>query len=309
MVDLTIQHLVENIVVRNSKVFKFILSKVFDINIIPPESRFLSFIFPSKDLPKIFSKKTYNIPNSLEELLNENIELKEEGDLFLFYKPVYPFNKDKIKEILILNRINRGKLYLLENLCFLFPEYLEMNYSTFGTLMCEEGYLPISWRYFLAIMVFIYLIQAVSTIKSQYLLTILEDLFLINGGNKEWLIHGLKKVPEKLSGLSKYNNIMAHQPWKLQTTTIKELFEKHNLNWSFSEFVQASLILFYFHKLASITESLGISVRHSFSYKSLKKDSEFTDIMNDGYSTSEETETEFQTFLKKRDKKGKSIYI
>ncbi len=133
--------------------FKYILSKVFDINIIPPESRFLNFIFSSKDLPRIFSKKTYNIPDSLDELLNENVELKEEGDLFSFYKPVYPLNKQKLKEILVFNRINRGKLYLLENLSFLYPDYLEMNYSTFGTLMCEEGFLPITWRFYLAIMV------------------------------------------------------------------------------------------------------------------------------------------------------------
>jgi hypothetical protein len=142
------------------------------------------------------------------------------------------------------------------------------------------------------------------------LLNILEDLFLINGGNKEWLIHGLKKVPDKLSRLANFNNIMAHQPWKLQTSIIKDIYKEHNnSSWSFSELVQASVILFYFHKLASITESLGIGIKHSFSHKSKENISECLEILCDGYSTSEETETEFQTFLKKRDNKGNRMYI
>lgn len=142
------------------------------------------------------------------------------------------------------------------------------------------------------------------------MLNILEDLFLINGGNKEWLIHGLKKVPDKLSRLANFNNIMAHQPWKLQTSIIKDIYKEHNnSSWSFSELVQASVILFYFHKLASITESLGIGIKHSFSHKSKENISECLEILCDGYSTSEETETEFQTFLKKRDNKGNRMYI
>lgn len=304
-----IQHLVENIVVRNSKIIKYILSVVFEINITTPETRFFNVIFPSRDLPRLFSKKIYNVSNSLEEILKEDIEIKKYGDLLYLYKPVYPFNIDKVKEILNMNFIQRGKLYLFENLCMLFPEYLEMSYKTFGTLMCEEGYLPILWRYYLAIMVFLILCKAVSSIQSHYLLAVLEELFLINGGNKEWLIHGLKVVPDKLAKLARFNNIMAHQPWKLQSTDIIDIYKGSKSNWNFNEFVQASLILFYFHKLASVTECLDLSIKHSFRFKVKDFNIENLDTLNyDGYSTSEENETEFQTFLKKRDKKGNNNF-
>ena len=55
---------------------------------------------------------------------------------------------------------------------------------------------------------------------------------------------------------------MAHQPWKLNKSEIIHIYKSNNklCNWSLNEFVHASVILFYFHKLASITESLDINI-------------------------------------------------
>lgn len=47
------------------------------------------------------------------------------------------------------------------------------------------------------------------------MLRYLEMCFLIKGGDVNWLIVGLDEVPEKLRKLSRVNNILAHQPWKL----------------------------------------------------------------------------------------------
>ena len=100
------------------------------------------------------------------------------------------------------------------------------------------------------------------------MLSILEELFLVNGGDKTWLIVGLKVVPEKLMKLAKFNNIMAHQPWKIKTSDIYEIYKGSSAssNWNFNEFVHASLILFHFHKMASFIESLDLSVKHKFSF-------------------------------------------
>jgi len=121
--------------------------------------------------------------------------------------------------------------------------------------MINDGYLPITWRFYLAIM-------AASTIKCEYILRCLEDLFLYYGGDKSWLIYGLRTVPEKLKKLAKYNEIMAHQPWKIKADDINELFSNKNPNhkWNNNELVHASAILFNFHKLSSFVKGLNLNI-------------------------------------------------
>jgi hypothetical protein len=80
--------------------------------------------------------------------------------------------------------------------------------------MNEDGFICKQWRYYIALM-------AVSTMKSKPLFKILEEKFLENGGDESWLIYGLDVIPEKLSKLSKINNILAHQPWIINTDDIK----------------------------------------------------------------------------------------
>jgi hypothetical protein len=59
--------------------------------------------------------------------------------------------------------------------------------------------------------------------KSEYLLRHLEADFLMNGGEKDWLIYGLEQVDDKIKKLSRINNILAHQPWKLTRLDINVL--------------------------------------------------------------------------------------
>jgi hypothetical protein len=56
----------------------------------------------------------------------------------------------------------------------------------------------------------------------------LEMEFLDSGGDEKWLTDGLKSVPIKLQKLSRINNILAHQPWKL---SISEVEVKLNLTF------------------------------------------------------------------------------
>ena len=51
--------------------------------------------------------------------------------------------------------------------------------------------------------------------RSDYLIRVTEDAFLFYGGDEDWLMHGLTYVPDKIKRLSKINNILAHQPWKI----------------------------------------------------------------------------------------------
>ncbi len=180
---------------------------------------------------------------------------KRIGDLFTDYKSFYPY--DKNKALITLDRIaqQEGRLMLYESFFLIFNEYYNLlRVNTLDILMNEDNYIPISWKYYIAIM-------AVSTIRCEYVLRELEIQFLLKGGDERWLINGLVEVPEKLKMLEKINNILAHQPWKLKIQDIYEICNKCETNgWSLNELTQAVLIMTNYHKLASIIESLGIEL-------------------------------------------------
>lgn len=95
--------------------------------------------------------------------------------------------------------------------------------------------------------------------KSEYLLRTLEDLFISIGGDPNWLIKGLKVVPEKLAALAKINNILAYQPWKFRVTLIEEVM-KGEKAWNTRELLQACIILIFFQKLAEVVEGFHIEI-------------------------------------------------
>ena len=60
-----------------------------------------------------------------------------------------------------------------------------------------------------------FITKAVSTIRSDYHLKHLKSIFLLKGGDEDWLLYGLEVADEKIQKLSKINNKLAHMPWKL----------------------------------------------------------------------------------------------
>jgi hypothetical protein len=99
---------------------------------------------------------------------------------------------------------------------------------------------------------------------------------------------------------------MAHQPWKIHSLDIKGIYKENC--WSFNEFVHASLIIFYFHKFATVNETLDLDISNPIENKEGKNNTYLeANLKFDGYSTSEETENDFQMFMKKREKKGKNV--
>ena len=93
----------------------------------------------------------------------------------------------------------------------------------------------------------------------------MEEFFIFSGGDVNWLITGIESVPEKLRNLGKINNILAHQPWKLDLAFIQDIYKFENSKcdscWNFNELVHACLIMIKFHKLASIFQAFGINIR------------------------------------------------
>jgi hypothetical protein len=119
-----------------------------------------------------------------------------------------------IEDILAKILERKGRLYICEHYITWFKEYFNHYIKTMFFLIHEEGYIPLTWRYYIAIM-------SVSTMRCDYLLKTLEDRFLEAGGEESWLIHGLDVVPEKLTRLGRINNIIAHQPWIMLPDDIK----------------------------------------------------------------------------------------
>lgn len=132
----------------------------------------------------------------------------------------------------LLDRIffTNGRLAHHERVLCWFPKYLQYFEETNDTLMIHEDVLPVTWKYYIAIM-------AISCYECEYLLKLLEEQFLLNGGNVEWLTKGLKKIDKKLERLSALNEYMAYKPWIITLSVVEHLLkaEDHNLIWSIPE--------------------------------------------------------------------------
>lgn len=89
-----------------------------------------------------------------------------------------------------------------------------MDYFTgFLKLVLVEDVLSLDMKLYLGIM-------AVSCFNCEYMLNILEEQFVLNGGNLEWITGGLKKVDPRLAKFAEINEILAFKPWQLQSKHI-----------------------------------------------------------------------------------------
>ena len=88
--------------------------------------------------------------------------------------------------------------------------------------------------------------------KSQYLLKMVEEQFLEEGGDETWLIAGLNAVPKKLQVLSLLVNILSHQPWKVSSEELKGL----KSYWTLPELCEVAVVVVHYNKLCIIEESL-----------------------------------------------------
>ncbi len=93
----------------------------------------------------------------------------------------------------------------------------------------------------------------------------MEEIFILQGGDENWISKGLSATPEKIQNIAKLNNILAHMPWKLDLSVIEDIYKFENgtncvCKWNFNELVHACLIMVKFQKLASIYQAFGIKL-------------------------------------------------
>ena len=157
------------------------------------------------------------------------------------------YNTKPIKETLALYLPKMYRFCYFEHFLFWLRDYFIFYKDTNALIMRDVAFLDPCDKYYIGIM-------AVSTMKSHYLLKMLEEHFLEEGGDTAWLIGGLSAVPKRLQVLSLLNNIIAHQPWKISSEEIKNL----KSYWTLNEIAEIAIIMIHFNKLSIIEQSLNI---------------------------------------------------
>ena len=82
----------------------------------------------------------------------------------------------------------------------------------------DSGVLKLTQKLYLGIM-------AVSCYRCEYLLNILEEQFVLQGGDLEWITEGLSKVDPRLTKFGELNELMAFKPWGLTTNHLEKILK------------------------------------------------------------------------------------
>ncbi len=104
-------------------------------------------------------------------------------------------------------------------------------------------------------------IMAVSCYHCDYLLNILEENFVLEGGDLTWITEGLVKVEPRLARFSELNEIMAFKPWAVSTNHLQRLIEPDEAGnaWSVQQLVKGVMVLSHFHGLCAFVLGQGLT--------------------------------------------------
>ncbi|MCP4651584.1 MAG: hypothetical protein GY853_16100 [PVC group bacterium] len=79
--------------------------------------------------------------------------MKELGELVFKENSIYKVNPELIKKNLNTLAKNYGRILLHEWFLFWFPEYFDKYAETIETLFMKDEFIPITWRFYIALMV------------------------------------------------------------------------------------------------------------------------------------------------------------
>lgn len=119
-----------------------------------------------------------------------------------------------LKSILDDLFFEHGRLRPHERVLCWFPKYFQMYTETsmaiIGRSSEDDDVLRLDQKLYLAIM-------AVSCYQCDYLLNLLEEQFILEGGDLNAISDGLSRVDQSLARFSELNEILAFRPWAMQT--------------------------------------------------------------------------------------------
>eukprot|EP01113_Clastostelium_recurvatum_P007320 TRINITY_DN13403_c0_g1_i1.p1 TRINITY_DN13403_c0_g1~~TRINITY_DN13403_c0_g1_i1.p1 ORF type:complete len:643 (-),score=168.17 TRINITY_DN13403_c0_g1_i1:22-1950(-) len=130
--------------------------------------------------------------------------------------------------------VRTGRVTHIARLTGWHPEYYERSFASLQRVMREPGPLRFHERNYIVIL-------AASRHQCQYMVSIQEQLFLMNGGDPAWL-KGTAFVPRKMANLCQLTALLAHQPWLLDKDHIETLLKGQDA-WSIGELVHAIVLI------------------------------------------------------------------
>ncbi len=104
-----------------------------------------------EDIPKLFTDS--DIYDIKDYILKNELEMKNLGNYFTSPKNIYGNNISLSKDNLNLIGKNFGRILLHEWFYFFFPQYFQYYSATVDILLMQDEFIPINWRFYIAIMV------------------------------------------------------------------------------------------------------------------------------------------------------------
>ena len=185
------------------------------------------------------------MPTSVDLATGEVIRADKDFSLESVYDEYY---KEKIPVKQLLDEIfyDHGRIRPHERILVWFPKYLDLFCKTNNALMKNEQVLKLEQKLYLGIM-------AASCYESEYLINILEEQFVLQGGDLQWITEGLKKVEPRLAKFAEINEIMAFRPWGVKPYHLEKLLKRDEdgHGWNVQQVLVGACVLAHFHGLCS----------------------------------------------------------
>ena len=179
----------------------------------------------------------------IDSILSTDLKPLQYESSAISYPSIYNKDSNIPIETLEQNHKSMSRFIYIEHFFLWFNDFLTYYQKTFNTLMGEDGILSQEWKSYIAIM-------AAATMENKFFMRILEENFLVVGGDETWLIAGLDVLPFKLKALSTINALLAHQPSKISCEEISKL----KRFWNLDELTEALLIMIQIHKMCRIED-------------------------------------------------------
>ncbi len=206
--------------------------------------------FGLNECPKVLSLPT-GVDNETGQVLRADQPVTEMS---------CPYGKVKVPIKAILDDLffEHGRIRPHERILCWFPKYLQFYQETYSAVIGKSSedsdVLRLDQKLYLAIM-------AVSCYHCDYLLNILEENFVLEGGDLTWITEGLVKVEPRLARFSELNEIMAFKPWAVSTNHLQRLIEPDEAGnaWSVQQLVKGVMVLSHFHGLCAFVLGQGLT--------------------------------------------------
>ena len=263
----------ESIYIESSLIFRYLLKNAFNIDYsgVPDHKIATSDLDDRKEDKEydIFTNESESIDDITEILNNVGKEnkLKPFGNFFSEYTNKYDYDNDLALKICKKCMKRDHYFSKAKSEILVFPEYLTMLDDLYQCVFFnfyKKEYNPndiffdLNQKYYIAIL-------ASCSIGCDYLTKELISIFLLNGGEKDWLENGIESS-KKFKSIANLCNILANKPFELNYKAINEL------DLDIKNFTKLCLFISVVQKFATILSILNIKFNTKKELEQIKQE-------------------------------------